>query len=52
MPEEVKGMFSNGNSFNRSSNFGSGVTYGIRRPVPGWKFGVSPESRNEDRGDI
>jgi len=40
----------NGNSFGGDGSFG--ITSGIRRPVPPWKFGVSPGSHNEDRGSI
>jgi len=42
-------MWSNGNSFSTSNGEGTSDTGSIRRPVPPWKFGTSPESFNEDR---
>jgi hypothetical protein len=50
----VRGMWSNGNSFNGSSSFGesAGNAIGagtIRWPVPAWKFGLR---QIDDRGGM
>jgi hypothetical protein len=45
-------MFANGNSFSGSNGQAVNTIDSIRRPVPTWKFGVSPESYNSDRGDM
>lgn len=45
-------MFSNGNSFSGSMGDGLDVIDTITRPVPPWKFGVSPESFIQDYPDM
>jgi hypothetical protein len=45
-------MWSHGNSFGSSTFHGISDIGTARRPVPPWKFGVSLESMNEDRGDV
>jgi len=42
----------NGNSFSTAAGNDTGNADGVRRPVPTWKFGVSPGSHNADRGSI
>lgn len=42
---------SNGNSFSNTGQLGT-ATGSVKRPVPTWKFGVSPESFIEDRHDM
>jgi hypothetical protein len=49
---EVVTMWSNGNSFSMSNGQGISDISTARRPVPAWKFGVAPESMNDDRGDV
>ena len=44
--------WSNGNSFDAQNDYALAGAGNIRRPSPPWKFGVSPESMNEDRGSI
>jgi hypothetical protein len=43
-------MFSNGNSFSHAN--GNCTSVGVGKPVPTWKFGVSPGSFIEDRHDM
>lgn len=40
----------NGNSFGPDAYSNIATLGSIRRPVPTWKFGVSPGSYNSDRG--
>jgi hypothetical protein len=46
--------WSNGNSFNGSSNFGESAGSSIvgGRRVPPWKFGVGPAAMSDDRGGM
>jgi hypothetical protein len=46
----MKDMFANGNSFSGSMGDGLDVMDTLHRPVPTWKFGISPDSLNSDRG--
>ena len=43
--------WSNGNSFNGSSNFGDSIGNSVAdgRRVPPWKFGVGPAAMSDDR---